>query len=148
MVRYMLGSAIEMYQGREEVSIEKRRHAGFVWRVNAWVEERFARFRERYAAVLALALDHKVVTLSAAGLFIAASLLLIPAIGEDFFPTVDAGQFRLHIRAPAGTRLEQTELIFGSSLHKRGKTWRTRARPCNSPRSTSSVGRGYTTTAQ
>jgi multidrug efflux pump subunit AcrB len=114
MVRYMLGSEIEMYQGGEAASIEKRRRAGFVWRVNAWVEERFERFRERYASVLALALDHRAVTLAAAGLFIAGSLLLIPAIGEDFFPTVDAGQFRLHIRAPAGTRLEQTELIFGA----------------------------------
>jgi multidrug efflux pump subunit AcrB len=39
-------------------------------------------------------------------------LLLIP-IGTDFFPTVDAGQMRLHVRAPAGTRLEQTQQYFG-----------------------------------
>jgi multidrug efflux pump subunit AcrB len=36
-----------------------------------------------------------------------------PQLGEDFFPTVDAGQFRLHVRAPAGTRIEVTEQVFG-----------------------------------
>src|SRR5207237_9091455 len=34
-------------------------------------------------------------------------------IGQDFFPAVDAGQFRLHVRAPSGTRVEETERIFG-----------------------------------
>src|SRR5207302_9760883 len=34
-------------------------------------------------------------------------------LGQDFFPAVDAGQFRLHVRAPAGTRIEETERIFG-----------------------------------
>ena len=37
---------------------------------------------------------------------------LLPCVGQDFFPTVDAGQFRLHVRAPAGTRLEETERYF------------------------------------
>jgi multidrug efflux pump subunit AcrB len=45
--------------------------------------------------------------------FAAGSLTLAPWVGRDFFPTVDAGQFRLHVRAPAGTRIEQTEHIFG-----------------------------------
>jgi multidrug efflux pump subunit AcrB len=38
--------------------------------------------------------------------------LLFPLLGRDFFPQVDAGQFRLHLRAPAGTRLEQTQADF------------------------------------
>jgi len=36
---------------------------------------------------------------------------LVPFVGEDFFPTTDAGAFQLHVRAPAGTRVERTELI-------------------------------------
>ena len=36
-------------------------------------------------------------------------LALTPMLGEDFFPQVDAGQIRLHVRAPAGTRIEETE---------------------------------------
>jgi multidrug efflux pump subunit AcrB len=40
------------------------------------------------------------------------SLALYPFVGRDFFPTVDAGQLRLHVRAPAGTRIEETEHDF------------------------------------
>ena len=44
--------------------------------------------------------------------FAIASLFLYPFVGRDFFPTVDAGQLRLHVRCPAGTRIEQTEAYF------------------------------------
>src|SRR5437899_11294715 len=44
--------------------------------------------------------------------FAIASLCLYPFVGRDFFPTVDAGQLRLHVRAPAGTRIEETEIYF------------------------------------
>ena len=44
--------------------------------------------------------------------FAFSSLALYPFVGRDFFPTVDAGQLRLHVRAPAGTRIEQTEQYF------------------------------------
>src|SRR3989440_10871670 len=44
--------------------------------------------------------------------FAIASLCLYPFVGRDFFPTVDAGQIRLHVRAPAGTRIEETEVYF------------------------------------
>jgi multidrug efflux pump subunit AcrB len=40
--------------------------------------------------------------------FCVLSCLLAPVLGRDFFPTVDAGQIRLHIRAPTGTRIEAT----------------------------------------
>jgi hypothetical protein len=43
--------------------------------------------------------------------FCVASWLLTLALGRDFFPTVDAGQFLLHIRAPTGTRIEETERL-------------------------------------
>src|SRR5439155_1750806 len=39
-------------------------------------------------------------------------LALVPFVGRDFFPEVDTGQFRLHVRAPAGTRIEETEQVF------------------------------------
>ena len=38
----------------------------------------------------------------------ATAFLLLPWLGRDFFPTVDAGQVRLHLRARSGTRIEQT----------------------------------------
>ncbi len=40
------------------------------------------------------------------------SALLFPLLGRDFFPQVDAGQMRLHVRAPPGTRLERTQEYF------------------------------------
>ncbi len=43
---------------------------------------------------------------------VASGFVVLPWVGRDFFPTVDTGQFRLHVRAPAGTRIEQTERYF------------------------------------
>ena len=74
----------------------------------------FEKFRGGYHAILAWAMEHRGAVVGGAGIFVLASLLLVPAIGEDFFPQVDGGQFQLHIRAPSGTRLEETERIFAS----------------------------------
>jgi CzcA family heavy metal efflux pump len=74
----------------------------------------FERFRGAYHAILAWAMEHRAVVLATAGSFVLVSMLLVPAIGEDFFPQVDGGQFQLHVRAPAGTRLEETERLFAS----------------------------------
>jgi CzcA family heavy metal efflux pump len=46
------------------------------------------------------------------GAIMATPFLLLPFLGRDFFPSVDAGQFRLHVRAIPGTRLEQTRFVF------------------------------------
>ena len=72
----------------------------------------FERFRRSYQGVLSWALDHRFVTSTVMLGFALGSLALFPWIGRDFFPNVDAGQFRLHVRAPAGTRVEETEHIF------------------------------------
>jgi multidrug efflux pump subunit AcrB len=71
-------------------------------------EHSFSRFREGYRGLLAAILAKR---LPFAGLFLAfciGSLLLTPQLGQDFFPSVDAGQFRLHLRARSGTRIEET----------------------------------------
>ncbi|MBC7544498.1 MAG: efflux RND transporter permease subunit [Candidatus Sericytochromatia bacterium] len=81
-------------------------HLGFM----AW----FGRLLGGYEKALIWCLDHR---RSAVGFFAvvcSVSFLLVPLIGRDFFPQVDAGEFRLHVRAPAGTRVEQTERIFGA----------------------------------
>lgn len=80
------------------------------------VHERFNRGFEalarRYESALAAAFAHRRSVLLGFGVFAAASLLLAPFVGRDFFPAVDAGQLRLHVRAPTGTRLEETERFF------------------------------------
>jgi multidrug efflux pump subunit AcrB len=73
----------------------------------------FERLRLTYHGLLDWALAHRFVTVAALFGFALGSLLLYPRIGQDFFPSVDAGQFRLHVRAPSGTRIEETERIFG-----------------------------------
>ena len=74
----------------------------------------FERFRGGYHAMLAWATIHRRAVLTTATAFVLGTLLLVPAIGEDFFPQVDGGQFQLHIRTPAGTRIEETERTFAA----------------------------------
>jgi len=63
---------------------------------------------------LQLALHHRKVFVLAFTGVVAISLSLIPLLGRDFFPSVDAGQIRLHVRAPAATRIEDTQRLFGA----------------------------------
>lgn len=72
----------------------------------------FERFRASYTERLKDALAHRGRTIFLFSVFFIGSLFLLPFVGQDFFPSVDAGQFRLHVRAPAGTRLEETHRIF------------------------------------
>ena len=78
-------------------------------RIQVRFEEAFERFREGYRRWLDLCLHRRGLFLTS---FFAASvislLFLIPWLGQDFFPTVDAGQFKLHLRARTGTRIEET----------------------------------------
>lgn len=80
---------------------------GFLGRVQARFEGRFEQLRQRYNRSLETILHHRALfTVLFLG-FCVASLGLAPFLGEDFFPEVDAGQFRLHIRARTGTRIEE-----------------------------------------
>ncbi len=77
-----------------------------------YFERGFNRLREGYRNNLAWAVSRPFI---AAAFFVAVivpSLALFPLLGEDFFPSVDAGQMSLHVRAPAGTRIEQTQQYF------------------------------------
>jgi len=87
---------------------------GAIERVSARFEAGFERFRAAYQRVLGWALGRRRLVLGAVGGFAALSLVLVPFVGQDFFPTTDAGAFQLHVRAPAGMRLEETELIFAA----------------------------------
>jgi multidrug efflux pump subunit AcrB len=72
-------------------------------------EEGFERFRERYHRLLERCLHHQ--RLFLIGFFAACVVslaFLIPWLGQDFFPAVDSGQFKLHLRARTGTRIEET----------------------------------------
>ncbi len=81
-------------------------------RFQAAFERGFERFREGYRDTLAWALSQARLTVVAFLGLIIVSAMLFPFLGRDFFPQVDAGQMRLHVRAPAGTRLEKTQQYF------------------------------------
>ena len=75
-------------------------------------ERGFESFRERYRNALAWTLSEPLTTVAAFVALIVLSALLFPLLGRDFFPQVDAGQMRLHVRAPPGTRIEKTQEYF------------------------------------
>ncbi|MGA9966153.1 MAG: efflux RND transporter permease subunit [Terriglobales bacterium] len=81
-------------------------------RLQKGFEAGFERFRERYHGLLELCLHHRRAFLVA---FFAACLgslaILIPWLGQDFFPSVDAGSFKLHLRGPTGMRIEDTAFL-------------------------------------
>jgi multidrug efflux pump subunit AcrB len=84
----------------------------WIWRTHQAFNRQFEKFRRFYGGFLALALNHRYVTTAITVIFVVGSCFLFPFVGRDFFPTVDAGQIRLHVRAPAGTRLEESERYF------------------------------------
>ena len=81
---------------------------GFFGRLQHKFEEGFNRLREGYHRTLDKALRHHWMFAIIFLLFCLGSMILIPFLGQDFFPTVDAGEFKLHIRAKTGTRVEET----------------------------------------
>ena len=89
MMHYMLGTEVEIYAAGEE-GLE---HAtGFIWKVHHTFNVKFEKMRDRYGKVLGWCLHHRAKVASIYGLFVAASVLLIMAVGTDFFPTIDSGQ--------------------------------------------------------
>ncbi|HWY32790.1 MAG TPA: efflux RND transporter permease subunit, partial [Candidatus Acidoferrum sp.] len=74
-------------------------------------ERAFENFRHRYQNLLGQCLAHRFAFAAAFLAFCAGSLCLIPLLGQDFFPNVDAGMFRLHVRAFTGTRLEESAAL-------------------------------------
>src|SRR5580700_5076164 len=74
-------------------------------------EYHFDRLRDRYHGLLEICIRHRVVF---AICFLAVCILsfaLLPLLGQDFFPEVDSGEFKLHMRAPTGTRIEETAAL-------------------------------------
>jgi multidrug efflux pump subunit AcrB len=80
-------------------------------RFNAWFNSRFTRLLDRYETGLNRALLRPVVTvLGITGIFLL-SLGLYPLVGEAYFPRTDPGQFVINLKAPTGTRLENTDRL-------------------------------------
>ncbi|HEX4005441.1 MAG TPA: efflux RND transporter permease subunit [Acidobacteriaceae bacterium] len=95
----------------EETAQRSRRRNPFI-RFQVAFEHRFERIRSGYRRILELCVQHAAVFMIIFFLFtVGSAALLYPYLGEDFFPTVDSGQFKLHVRARTGTRIEDTAAL-------------------------------------
>jgi multidrug efflux pump subunit AcrB len=110
LVRYLLRGEAELHANphlhRQDRSIAGRVFAAF--------ERGFTRLRDAYGRLLALALARPLAAALGFLAFAVLSLGLYPLIGRDFFPTVDAGLMKLHVRGPPGTRIEESEKRFAA----------------------------------
>ena len=96
----------------------ERRHthdsspAGLFSRTTAAFDRGFERLRAGYLKVLTTLLRRRAIVPVAAILVLGLGATMLLLVGRDFFPLIDAGQIQLHVRAPAGTRIESTEKVF------------------------------------
>jgi len=79
---------------------------------HAVVERGFENLREGYLRALGWSLAHRALVFLAFLLVVASTAAIAGFVGQDFFPTVDAGQIRMHVNAPIGTRIEETGVVF------------------------------------
>jgi multidrug efflux pump subunit AcrB len=115
MARYLL-------KAHEEESAEKSlRSSNPLVRLQGHFELQFEKLRNFYRSMLRTCLHHTVLFPL---LFLAVcvgSFALYPWLGQDFFPAVDAGQIKLHVRAPTATRIEETAALCNAvekSIHE------------------------------
>jgi multidrug efflux pump subunit AcrB len=85
---------------------------GWLGHLNRGFERGFERLREAYIDVLTLLLTRRLIVPVAAVLIVTLGAVILMLTGRDFFPAIDGGQIKLHVRAPAATRIEATERIF------------------------------------
>jgi multidrug efflux pump subunit AcrB len=81
-------------------------------RIHAGFERRFEGMRQGYVGLLTTLLRRRLIVPTVAVLVLILGGAMLTLVGRDFFPLIDGGQIQLHVRAPAGTRIEATERIF------------------------------------
>ena len=86
--------------------------SGWFARLHHSFERGFERLREGYIDVLTMLLRRRFVVPVVAALILALGAVMLTQTGRDFFPAIDGGQIKLHVRAPAATRIEATEAVF------------------------------------
>jgi multidrug efflux pump subunit AcrB len=106
MARYLLVARTE--DERREASRASRNP--FV-RMQEKFEVGFEKFRGRYHRLLEVSIHHRKAFIVIFLLACVLSFGLLPFVGQDFFPSVDSGEFKLHMRAPTGTRIEDTAAL-------------------------------------
>ena len=111
LFKYLMRPSTARIVARHGIAPGGRWKAPFTAIHNAF-ERGFNALRETYRNSLAWSVSQPAMASSFFAALMLGSLLLFPQLGRDFFPQVDAGQMRLHVRAPPGTRLERTQEYF------------------------------------
>jgi multidrug efflux pump subunit AcrB len=99
-----------LLKGEHHGPVEGR--PGLFRRLHAAFERGFERMRNGYVGLVKFLIDSRFVVPIAAVLVLGLGATMAMIVGRDFFPVIDGGQIQLHVRAPAGTRIETTEKIF------------------------------------
>ena len=111
MIHFLLPAEMGLHQGPDgEADVEG---AGWIWHIHHLFNRVFEKMQDTYCDILDSALHHRWLVVCGFVLLAGSSAALYSRIGTDFFPLVDAGQIRLHVRAPSGTRIEETEARIG-----------------------------------
>ncbi|HEY9758100.1 MAG TPA: efflux RND transporter permease subunit [Oculatellaceae cyanobacterium] len=113
MAKYMLAGHVELEHHHAKPNFIA---AGFK-KVVKGVDRGFDKLRDVYQGFLAFMLASRYLVVIGVVLFMTVSLSLIPFLGEDFFPLIDAGVLRMHVSCPRGTRVEETERMIKSVEH-------------------------------
>jgi multidrug efflux pump subunit AcrB len=91
-------------------------HAGAAQRgFFAWFNRLFNRSRDQYGQLLDRSLERPWATVLGTTALVVVSLAILPAIGVSYFPRTDPGQFVINVKAPSGTRLEETEKLVAAA---------------------------------
>src|ERR1700678_1732663 len=107
----MIGFLLKGEQHGEPQGEEGGRR-GLFSRIHQRFERGFENMRNSYTALLHTLLTRRIIVPIGAAVVLALGGILFTFVGRDFFPLIDGGQIQLHVRAPAGTRIEKTEQIF------------------------------------
>jgi len=91
---------------------EKNKKRSFFTHFSELFEAGFEKLRRGYMSLLHICLDYRVfLMLGMAAFWVVSIAVLYPFLGQDFFPSVDGGQFKLHVRAHTGLRIEDTAAL-------------------------------------
>jgi len=111
LVNFLLG-AEHSFEGHSDFDSAKSARRSIFGRINNRFNQGYFWVQDRYTRALETVLDNRRPALVASIAIMSTAFLLVPFVGRDFFPAVDAGQIRLHVRAQPGTRIETTKVLF------------------------------------
>ena len=122
LVNYLLGAEHPIEGHTEFDTDEPAKRSLSFGRINDRFNQGISAVQERYTNALRTVLRHRRPALIASVALMATSFVLLPFVGRDFFPSVDSGQIRLHVRAQPGTRIETTKVVFSEVEEQIRKT--------------------------